>query len=43
MEKKQLKWYEAPVVETMDIAVQGILCVSTNADDIDSEAPGDRI
>ena len=43
MEKKELKWYEAPIVEAIDMEVQTILCVSTNADDIESEEPGDII
>ncbi len=34
MDKKVLKWYEAPVVELVDMEVEGFLCAS-NVDDID--------
>ena len=37
MEKKELKWYEAPMVEAIDMEVQTILCVSTNADNAEVE------
>lgn len=40
MEKKELKVYEAPVMETVEMELQGILCLSTNADGVEGEEPG---
>ena len=34
MEKKDLKFYEAPAVELVDMEIEGFLCAS-NVDDID--------
>ena len=34
MDKKDLKWYEAPVMEVVDVEVEGFLCAS-NVDNID--------
>ena len=34
MEKKELKFYEAPVVELEEMEIEGFLCAS-NVDDID--------
>jgi len=34
MNKKDLKFYEAPSCEEMELELQGILCASTNADGI---------
>ena len=34
MDKKDLKWYEAPVMEAVDVEVEGFLCAS-NVDNID--------
>ena len=39
MEKNQLKFYETPSVEVVEMEVQGILCVSTSDPDIDIEEP----
>ena len=36
MEKKELKFYEAPAVELVDMEVEGFLCAS-NVDNIDPE------
>ena len=38
MSKKELKFYEAPACEVMEVEMQGILCVSgeTNADGIET-------
>ena len=33
MEKNQLKWYDAPIVEVVELEVQKMLCGSTNVDD----------
>ena len=37
MDKKELKFYEAPVVELVEMEIEGFLCAS-NGDNID---PGD--
>ena len=34
MDKKDLKWYESPVMESVDVEVEGFLCAS-NVDNID--------
>ena len=34
MEKKNLKWYDAPQVEVVEMELQGMLCVSTNAEGV---------
>ena len=39
MEKKNLKMYEAPVVEAMAMEMQGFLCSSTNDDHTTIEPP----
>ena len=42
MEKKDLKVYEAPAMEVVEMELQGIVCASTNDDDInvDDQKPG---
>ena len=41
MDKKDLKWYEAPVMEVVDVEVEGFLCGSngSNAENVGSEEP----
>lgn len=41
MEKKELKLYVSPKMEVVEMEMQGILCVSTNAPDVDVEGPGE--
>ena len=43
MDKKDLKWYEAPVMEVVDVEVEGFLCASgeSNADGIGVDEPED--
>ena len=42
MEKKELKFYEAPVVEPMEMETVGFLCGSNgNAEGIDDPVPDD--
>ncbi len=38
MEKKELKFYEAPVVEAMEMELEGFLCASFDMDDDDWKA-----
>ena len=33
MEKKNLKWYETPQVEVVEMELEGMLCLSTTDDD----------
>jgi len=35
MDKKELKFYEAPTVELLDLELEGFLCASFNMDDDD--------
>lgn len=41
MEKKELKWYEAPACEVVELKLSGVLCGSAGttggSDDINSE------
>ena len=44
MEKKELKMYEAPAAEIVEVEAQGVICASdaddgTNADGIGSDSP----
>ena len=46
MDKKDLKWYEAPVMEVVDVEVEGFLCgsdeePSTNAEGVSEDPLGD--
>ena len=44
MEKKELKWYESPVMEVVELEMQGAICAySSNADDVTTEEPGEAI
>ena len=40
MNKKELKFYEAPACEVMELELQGILCGSTNVEGVELEEPG---
>ena len=40
MNKKDLKFYEAPACEVMEVELQTILCGSTNVEGVDIEEPG---
>ena len=33
MDKKDLKWYESPAAEVVELEVEGFLCASPNPDD----------
>jgi hypothetical protein len=35
MDKKELKWYETPASELIEVASEGFLCGSTNAENAD--------
>ena len=37
MEKKELKFYETPVMEIVETELEGFLCESTNAEGIEEE------
>ena len=41
MDKKDLKWYESPVSEVVEVEIEGFLCASAGtsggSDDIDPE------
>lgn len=37
MEKKELKFYESPAVEVMELETEGFLCASTNAENANTE------
>ena len=40
MEKKELKMYEAPAVEIVEVEAQGVICASgTNSDEVGSDSP----
>jgi len=39
MNKKELKFYEAPACEVMELELQGILCASTNDENFPVEDP----
>ena len=39
MDKKDLKWYESPVMETVDVEVEGFLCGSNPDDPFDDNKP----
>lgn len=39
MDKKELKLYEAPTSEVMELDVQMILCGSTNVEGVETEDP----
>ena len=38
MDKKELKFYEAPTVELLDLELEGFLCASFDMDDDDWKA-----
>ena len=42
MDKKELKFYEAPACEVVDLKMQGILCASGDSDpeNVDGEGMG---
>ncbi len=40
MDKKVLKFYEAPVVEAMEMLTEGFLCASGNAEGITEDPIG---
>ena len=42
MNKKDLKFYEAPTLEVENLELQVILCTSSNVDDVKTEEPGDE-
>lgn len=37
MEKKDLKVYEAPAMEVVEMELQGIVCASTNGEGVDAD------
>ena len=39
MEKKDLKMYEAPAVEIVEMEAQGVICASTGVPGVDVEEP----
>ena len=45
MDKKELKFYEAPACEVVELKMQGVLCGSieeTNAENAEVENPGEE-
>jgi len=34
MDKKELKFYEAPAMDVVELKLQGVLCASTNAGNV---------
>ena len=36
MDKKVLKWYESPVMETVELEIEGFLCASGGVDGLDN-------
>ena len=43
MDKKELKFYEAPTCEVVELKMQGVLCGSTESDvpGVETEQPGE--
>ena len=41
MEKKNLKWYEAPQMEVVEMEMQGMLCLSTGLAEGECESGGE--
>jgi hypothetical protein len=41
MDKKELKFYEAPAFEVVEVKLQGMLCGSTNAEGVEEDPLGD--
>ena len=41
MDKKELKFYEVPACEVVELKLQGVLCGSTNAEGINTENDDD--
>jgi len=37
MDKKELKFYDAPACEVVELKLQGMLCGSTNAENVEVE------
>jgi len=37
MDKKELKFYEAPACKVVELKLQGMLCGSTNAENVEVE------
>ena len=40
MEKKEMKWYETPSMEVLDMNVEGFFCASNDPDNIESDGMG---
>ena len=36
MDKKDLKWYESPVMETVELEIEGFLCASGDIEGVEN-------
>ena len=43
MDKKDLKWYESPVMEAVELEIEGFLCASGESDDVNDDPEDEPI